>query len=264
MKNLNINKNVYAPTPTEDSRKQGRPLSELKDRHRGNDIWVIGSGASLDYVNQDFFSNKITIGVNRVNIKFDCDYIVAKDTRGFSELLKFRKKAKFIVSQFEYGDVGTTLNHIDTEHWIFEHPSKKSKQRPNLSSIRGDQIVVSHSTITSAMHIAAYLGAENIIICGHDCGTIDDQTCFDGYHKQVAPIQGNEAGYFEWLAGIEAQSLEVVAWLTQRYSVEIHSLNPFLNFNLDGHLFESAKRTSGKNPKNILSLFKGRRPRKAA
>lgn len=264
MKNSNINKNFSTPAPFKGSIKPGKPLSELKGRHRGDDIWVIASGASLNFVDQSFFKNKITIGVNRVNMKFDCDYIVAKDVRGFSELLKFKKKAKFLVSQFESGDVGTTLNHVDTEHWVFEHPSKKTKQRPNLSSISGEQIVVSFSTITSAMHIAAYLGAANIIICGHDCGTIDDQTCFSGYHKQVAPVQGDESAYFEWLAGIEAQSLEVVAWLKQRYGVEIHSLNPFLNFNLDGHLFESANRRSRNKSSRLLRLFKGRDVRKAA
>jgi len=65
-----------------------------------------------------------------------------------------------------------------------------------------DHLVVSYSTITSAIHLAAYMGAKNIILVGHDSGTLDGECNFDGYHtdasyKIVWP-RGKE-DYIRWL-----------------------------------------------------------------
>jgi len=44
-----------------------RSLAELKNRHAGADIWLIAAGASMDFVDPDFFDGKITVGVNAVH-----------------------------------------------------------------------------------------------------------------------------------------------------------------------------------------------------
>ena len=38
-----------------------RYIDSLKNKHVGSDIWVLGSGASLNYVEPSFFENKICI-----------------------------------------------------------------------------------------------------------------------------------------------------------------------------------------------------------
>ena len=42
-----------------------KTIQELKDKHKGEDIWVIAAGSSMDYVDKSFFSNKIVIGQNQ-------------------------------------------------------------------------------------------------------------------------------------------------------------------------------------------------------
>ena len=42
------------------------PLTELKNKHLGDDVWVVLAGSSMDYINHNFFENKIVIGVNQV------------------------------------------------------------------------------------------------------------------------------------------------------------------------------------------------------
>ena len=217
-----------------------RPLSELKNAHSGEDIWVIASGASMDFVDADFFANKITVGVNRVNRKFDCSYIVAKDASGFDELLQFRKNARFVFSRYESGDLGNPLNDVEYEHWVFDHPRKLANQAPDLSVIGSDQLVVSYSTITSALHLAAYLGAHSIVVCGHDCGAINGEISFRDYYSNLNQIQGSDPAYYRWLGEIEQHSVGVIREVRRVYRVSVHSLNPFLNFNLDGHTFESS------------------------
>ena len=36
--------------------------------------------------------------------------------------------------------------------------------------------MVSRSTVTSAIHLAAYMSAKNIILVGHDCGFINNKS----------------------------------------------------------------------------------------
>ena len=74
-------------------------LGSLKNKHKGADIWVIASGASMDYISPKFFHGKITIGVNRVNRKYDCTYIVGKDCVGFEELREFQKSSEIITAE---------------------------------------------------------------------------------------------------------------------------------------------------------------------
>ena len=36
-----------------------KSIKELKNIHKGKDIWVLLAGSSMDYVNKSFFENKI-------------------------------------------------------------------------------------------------------------------------------------------------------------------------------------------------------------
>jgi len=233
-----------------------RPITELKNLHDGEIIWVVASGASMDYVEPEFFANKITVGVNRVNRRFDCDYILAKDAKGFEELLQYKKGAQFVVSRHENGDLVAPLNELAHPHWVFDHPDKLDNQSPNLAAIGSDQLVVSYSTITSALHFAAYLGAHSIIVCGHDCGAINGATCFQGYYAELQPVQGSDPAYYRWLGEIEQQSISVIRELRKVYGTFVYSLNPFLNFNLDGNTFESSNQqaSDGEMSSKLLEL----------
>ena len=39
--------------------RKPKPLSLLKDKHLNEDIYVIASGASMDYIDPTFFESKI-------------------------------------------------------------------------------------------------------------------------------------------------------------------------------------------------------------
>lgn len=214
-------------------------IQEFRNIHAGEDIWIIAAGPSVNYVDPTFFNNKITIGINRVCMKFDCNYLVAKDGRGFS-LIKdtINSKTKILLSKHESGNPHQNLNTYSDEHWIFDHPPKPG-EKPDLSCIKpdSDKIVVSYSTITSGIHLAAYMGAANIMICGHDCGTINGESTITDYYKNIIQHQGNENKYIQWLSKIENHTAAVCHTITKNYGCNIHSLNPFINLNLEGHKY---------------------------
>ena len=216
-------------------------INKLKNIYLGKDIWVLGTGPSMNYIEQSFFNNKITIGINRICKFFNCDYIVAKDPNGFSEIIKYKsEKTKIILSEYSTGIKDSRINKIEGDHFIFPH--RQNNEKIDLSVIRKDsnEIVVSQSTITSAIHIAAYMGAANIIICGHDCGTINGHSNIEGYYKGINPAQKTNYGYVNWLSEIEKNTISVKDAIKKEFSCNIYSLNPFLNLNATGYEYLSA------------------------
>ena len=66
---------------------------------------------------------------------------------------------------------------------VFNHRMGWASQNFKLE-YPADGLVVSHSTITSAMHLAAYMGAATVILAGHDCGALDGQLNFAGCERR--------------------------------------------------------------------------------
>ena len=44
-------------------------IVEFKNKHKGEDIWLILAGSSLDYVDPSFFEGKLTICQNQIGEK---------------------------------------------------------------------------------------------------------------------------------------------------------------------------------------------------
>jgi len=219
-----------------------KSIKEFKDIHKSADIWIIGAGASMDFIDPSFFEGKITIGLNRVSMKYDCSYIVSKDSIGFSKV--DTKNAKLIISKHNCGDTWQRENSLHGDYWIFEHPDKPN-QEPLLHTIQknSDKIIVSYSTITSAMHIAAYMGAKNIILCGHDCGLVNNNYTFKGYYensKEVTALnttssQDFKSEYFKFIERMAPHTIQVKEKLLEVYNTNIYSLNPFTSFQMEGN-----------------------------
>lgn len=211
-------------------------IIELKNIHCNDDIWVLGSGPSLNHIDPSFFDNKIVIGTNRIGQWIRCNYIVAKDSRGFGEIKKCIGNPHIIISEYTHGNQAHEKNVFNGPCHIFQH--LQNIEVPRTEIIGTDKIVVSHSTITSALHIAAYMGAKNSILVGHDCGSIDGKYTIDGYYNDITPAQG-ENNYKKWVSkDIESHTITVINKLKEVYGVNVHSLNPFINFGLEDHSYE--------------------------
>jgi hypothetical protein len=67
------------------------------------------------------------------------------------------------------------------------------------------------------------------MLVGADCGQIDGEDRVEDYQ-----VQG---GHTLWTLYDRHHKL-MKDWLEQKYPVRIHSLNPFINLNLEGHTFK--------------------------
>lgn len=214
-------------------------IEKLKNIHSRDDIWILCSGPSLNFVDSSFFENKITIGVNRVGKFFPCKYTVTKDARGV-EKLREKSDSIIILSEYDCGNTQRSKNKRYEGAYYFPH--KHNIGPPTIESIGTDEIVVSASTVTSAIHIAAYMGAKNIILCGHDCGFIDGNLSIEGYHEDLPPLQDKKQ-YERFITNdIELQTEKTVRALKKHYGCNIHSLNPFLNLGIRGHKYSKSRK----------------------
>lgn len=222
-------------------------LNDFKDIHSSKDIYVIASGKSLDYLNTDFFDNKITIGVNQVFKKVSCTYYLRKEHAIINEALNATHPESFVFVCMSNAGTGAKFDKsknsstriIPFNHYNF-NATDKSQINATMFNKSDDKLVITYSTITSAIHLAHYMGAKNIILVGHDCCQLNNESNFTNYHtKETRGIiwgQGNDAlaRYTNWLKEIEDMTIHIKKILNKDYNVNVLSLNPFINFNLEG------------------------------
>lgn len=217
-------------------------LAALRDLHHGEDAYVIGSGATLDFLDPLFFDGRLTIGCNLVSTVWSqTRYTVTKYHEVARTVADAVPWSTVVVSSHLHGNLGErTIGEIPDNVVPFDHLHNRGHE---FDPVRDwptdpDQLVVSWSTITSALHFAAYLGVRNIILVGHDCGLLDGRAHVLGY-----PVPENRGQWLPepdeevWLARIEQDSLGVRGQLIRRYGVRVYSLSPFLSYRRDGVSF---------------------------
>lgn len=226
-------------------------MRSYKNIHKDETIYIMASGKSIDFLDSKFFVNKITIGINQCYKKYVPNYLVRKEHTLLKEILDLTLNTIHFVTKGNCGDdyinqsnnkFSDNLTKLLEEHKcvLVDHDENKYiiKELPS-----DNKLVVSRSTITTAIHLAAYMGAKYIILVGHDCGTLDGEPNFIGYHDDstYSIAHGNEEPkekYKLWLKEIEEQTIIVKQLLKEKYGCEIYSLNPFINFGLEGHKYE--------------------------
>ena len=210
-------------------------MERWKNKHEGGTIYVIGSGKSVDFVPPELFRDAITIGVNQVFKKIPTTYLLRKETQFRQEILN---QAPACTHHFWHG----TGNSTERITYYRTGNNACGKRLPDFAGVPKNGLIATYSTFTTAMHLAAYMGAKTIILVGHDCCCIDDQPNFDGYHTQkTRSVQWGKdqkkaiKKYVDWLKKIEKDTVCVRDHLQKAYGCHVFSLNPFVSLRLEGH-----------------------------
>ena len=222
------------------------PHIVLKNLYLGSTIYVLGSGASMNFIDPEFFRSRITIGTNSVWKYFPVKYCLFKHEQFIAEAIA--AGVLVIASKHDCGDVRRQPIDSPDIPYIFSHKKGRFGElednfRENLEAIgKDDDIFVSYSSITSSLHLAAYMGAKHIIIAGHDCGWIDGKSHITDYDKHIRDYYKNEEAfnneYNAWFKKINEQTILLKKKLIDVYDCRIYSLNPFVNFRNEGHKFQ--------------------------
>lgn len=235
-------------------------IESFRNRHLGEDIYCIGAGGSMNYMDPHFFDGKIVLAVNEIAVRWlfprgakpKAIYGVCKEETTLLEVAAGTRHGEPIPGQ-QPADYPLFASLHENGHTT----NKPREPYPGLSSVHlfphllnraeefdvyadwptdPDALVVSMSTLTTGMHAAAYLGAANILVSGHDCGQVGEADYVDGYTAPTAPWKEG------WLIAIEKQSLAVKRELVRRYGCRIYGVTPWLTPNLDGLPYRGVNR----------------------
>jgi hypothetical protein len=208
--------------------------SHYLNRHAGEDIYVLGSGPTLQHTPARFFNNKITVSANAGPLKVlpSVTYMVTKYHEEAWRIHAERPDITVVTTRHNTGNHNSKRLE-NAPFTIVDHPHNTcAKWHPDQWPPEG-QFLATWSTITTAIHWAAHLGAANIILCGHDCGWIDGMGRIPMYrvHEGKEAHDTDSVWWYAWTI----QTQQVKTELQERYGCTITSVNPWINLNLEGH-----------------------------
>lgn len=207
---------------------------DFKGKHKGETIWVLGSGRSLEYIPKEFWADKTVVATN-----------YSGHILGLSKY--------YMVTHYHYDarKVAEERSDIPIICGIKDHASQKEADPPEFINVykvpTGDQhfdsfniekhwpteedtFVVGPTSMHMTMHFAHYLGAAHIVLAGVDVGSFDDNLRVDNYPPGI----GDPVSLWE-------DYLPLVANKLRELGTSVHSLNPFVSLNLEGHTYLSAR-----------------------
>jgi hypothetical protein len=207
-------------------------LKELRARHHGQTVWVVASDASLDYFPDGFWADRAVITVNGPHTP--AWYTVSKNDVGDEGLqadIDANPRTQFVVSRYRYGNINHQQTQV-TGAIIFDHAQNRVNLFDPSRDIPDDpnRLLVSYSTLGSAMHLAAYMGARTCMVVGASGGSFGDKVYVGDYSPGVddtVPAQTS------------LQTQGIADELCRRYGTYFVTALPWANMRLGGVTFSS-------------------------
>jgi len=203
--------------------------------YEGQTVYVLGSGASLNWIDARFFTDKLCVAVNFISLELgvDVEFIAGHyhlDAIAISEALPDQT---VIVPEMDQG--GTKLApHAPTSGNVWSFPTREQMYEAfNVDEhwpTEPDHLVVGPTSLHFAMHFAAYVVGPTgaVVLVGADCGRVDGKANRDGHDPGTS-----------WPWDVWAEQLPRVADRIRATGTQVFSLNPFVNFALEGHSYRS-------------------------
>lgn len=139
-------------------------INLLAGRHKGEDIYIVGTGPSLRVFDKNYLSNKVTIGLNQAWKHLPTVYSISVHPELVVEYeqTKTKNKTCWIVKQ--KGDfVNKSLD--DPEYYIFKTVDRDFSI---FTKPKKDHLFIGRGVQQTAMNMAAIMGAKNIVLVGVD------------------------------------------------------------------------------------------------
>ena len=157
-----------------------KQVGTLYQKYFGRDIFIFGTGPSLFKINPDKFKDKICLGVNfAFEIMPHIDYTLIHVKEVFEAIKDHIPATQLILPETlvsQWGNSGKRRsfpNRVNTPNipayiYPIQNPNIKSLDQKRISLGKTAPIFTWSTTLHSATHIAAYLGARRIFLIGVD------------------------------------------------------------------------------------------------
>lgn len=203
-------------------------VTDFQNSRAGETIYVVGSGASINFIPRRFWSDKIVVAVNFAGVRLGLPsfYSVTHYHVDAAQIAQERPDLPVIAPKVDQGGVAAIPVAPNEKNIYYINTGRQVYAQFDCAELwprEPHTLVIGPTSLHMAMHFAQYLGAANIILCGADCGLLDGKSNFDGYKPGDNP-------YPVW-----QRSLIEVANQIRNDGITVMSLNPFVNFALEGH-----------------------------
>jgi len=203
-------------------------FKDFENLHAGQTIWVLGSGGTLNFVSSSFFDDKIVVATNHSwRGKADHAYVCSNhwnvDAQGWLVIPE--------VEQVPAQDAHPDRPCGDNVVFVPTIEQKYANFTPWRDWPEHGRFIVGPTSLHLSMHWALWLGAAHIVLVGADCGVIDEKERMDGY---VPPANADAIPQHSHHRLWERKLAEIAAKI-RTYGVSVHSLNPWVTLNLEGH-----------------------------
>jgi len=209
-------------------------LIDYRNRHEFETIYVFGSGATLNYLAPSFFDDKICVATNFCGSVFGLRRYYVFSHYHADAVLEARRDESIAVFT-PHREHGTDAEFLVEVSKVVTFPTTTGRPGTSFNPSGKDwptldnSLVIGSSGIHGAMHLAAYLGAKFIVLVGADCGTLGGAERVDGY------VQGEHP----WEL-YEMHLRDMKQRLFEMYRCQVYSLNPFINYSLEGTQYRGA------------------------
>lgn len=210
---------------------------DFANAHRGETVYVLASGPSLNHIDPGFFDDKTVVAVNFIGHELGLRsyYMCSHYHLDAHAIARQVPDIPIIVPEIDQG--GNKLAEKPPEYAnVYAFPT--NEQRYAAFNVDTDwpteygSLVVGPTSLHFTMHFAHFLGARYIVLVGADCGTLDGAENRNGHDRGIGS---------PWPVWYE--QLPRVAGKLRSLGSEVYSLNPFVNFGLEGHRYWSPRAT---------------------
>ena len=170
-------------------------LQDLKDRHKGESVWVCGSGPSMGWVTPQFFEAKTVVAINEVGFVFGLqNFYTATNYSTHHPVVAGNVAANphriFITPDMNLEASDMTATHVGSGNHITFRPHAPFWKPDTNWPTDPDVLITGGTSAHIAMHLACYMGASQINLVGVDLGLVDGQENFAGYRKSNGSMDG--------------------------------------------------------------------------
>src|SRR5437016_1279901 len=97
-------------------------IRALRDWHKGETIWVLGSGSSLNRVPRPFFDDKVTVGVNATHYDWPVTYLFAHHREDAQAAIS--RGFCVVASEYDQGRAENGRNELIGSWYRYRHPQQ--------------------------------------------------------------------------------------------------------------------------------------------
>lgn len=212
-------------------------LADFDGVHAGEDVWVVGSDASVGWFPEGFWDGRIVVAVNKMPRMVPARYCVTKadeSGRWVQAQADALPDVVHVVSRHPNGDPPRGFSNVSGPNVVvFDHAPNlcdgfnADRDVPSDSS----RLLVSWSTLGSAMHFAARLGARTVFMVGVSGGHFGGASNLQGYYPD-----GTLPGPLE---GMSAQTQPIADRLAAMYGTTFVTVLPWANLRCGGTTFRA-------------------------